>query len=212
MDPTERPESALLADIDPTAVSILVDEDIHRPLGTGFYFLQPHFFVTAKHVVMEKDTGSVLGNMVLMQNGPNYPKASVEYLHPTLDVAVLRIDHPGCAVPLFPSDQRIIGKHGLRYWGYAPSKSDKINHRYLVAVVDIPEYECEEPRERHDGVEWVLRFSSDLSEPGHSGGPVLAAGGGVVALITQGHDGWCRATEIRCLMPFVTMEFKAYAS
>lgn len=212
MTPTQKAESGLPADIDPAAVSILVDEDIHRPLGTGFYFMQARYFVTAKHVVVDYDTGCVRDNLVLIQNGPNYPKATVAFLHPTLDVAVLHIDNPGCSVPLFPSDQRIIGKHGLRYWGYAPSLSDTKSHNYIVAVSDIPKYECDEPRERHDGTEWVIRFGSNFSEPGHSGGPVLAAGGGVVAIITQGHDVWCRATEIRCLLPYLTFQFEENAS
>lgn len=201
------PLATLPAEIDNAAVSIVVDEDIHRPLGTGFYFLQPEFFVTAKHVVVDRKTGERRRNLVLMQNAPNYPRATVEYLHPSLDLAVLKIDGPGCTVPLYPSDQRIIGRYGLRYWGYAPSKSDKLQHKYVVAVVDIPAYECEPPRERHDGTEWVMRFDSDLSETGHSGGPVLAAGGGVVAVITEGYQGWVRATEIRSLLPYVTMQF-----
>src|SRR5882672_3228893 len=108
--------SSLPVDVDPTAISILVDEDIHHPLGTGFYFLQPEFFVTAKHVVIDESTQTPRRNLVLMQNGPSYPKATVHFVHPTLDVAVLTIDSPGCSVPLFPSDQRVIGKHGLRYW------------------------------------------------------------------------------------------------
>lgn len=196
------------ADIDESAVSIVVDHDPpHRPLGTGFYFLQRHFFVTAKHVVVDRYTGSPRSNLVLMQNGPDYPCVTIEFLHPTLDLAVLRVDRPGCTTPLYPSDQRVIGHHGLRYWGYAPKRSDRVNHLYAVAVVDMPTYECEEPRERADGTERVVRFATGLWEEGHSGGPVLGAGGGVVAIITQGYDGWFEATEIHGLMPYVTMVF-----
>lgn len=209
---TLQTPNVLPKDIDNSAVSIVVDEDVHKPLGTGFYFLQPEFFVTAKHVVVTRETGLARGNLVLMQNGPNYPKAEVLFLHPSLDLAVLKIDRPGCAVPLYPSDQRIVGRYGLCYWGYAPTYSDHVNHKYLVAVVEIPEYECEAPRERDDGPERVLRFNSDLSEGGHSGGPLLATGGGVVAVITEGHDGWVRATEIRALLPYVTFRFAGPAN
>jgi hypothetical protein len=196
------------ADIDPSAVSIIVDHDPpHRPLGTGFYFLQPHFFVTAKHVVVDESTGVARPNLVLMQSGPDYPKLTVKFLHPTLDVAVLLVDHPACTTPLYPSDQRIAGHQGLRYWGYAPNLSNKQNHRYIVAVVEIPTYESELPRERDDGIEWVIRFKSHAWEQGNSGGPVLGLGGGVVAIITQGYDDWISATEIRALLPFMTMEF-----
>lgn len=194
-------------DVDPSAISIVVDEDLHKPLGTGFYFLQPHFFVTAKHVVEYRETGDLRTNLVLMQDGPNYPRCKVFFRHPSLDLAVLTVDRPRCGVPLYPSDQRLSGRHGLQYWGYAPALSDKRAHRYVVAVVDIPSYECDPPRERADGLEWILRFDSDLSEGGHSGGPVLGAGGGVVAVITEGHAGWVRATEIRSLLPYATLKF-----
>jgi hypothetical protein len=207
MDSLDAVSSLLPKDIDETAVSIVVDEDTHKALGTGFYFLQPEFFVTAKHVVEDRDTGGVRRNLVLMQNGPNFPRAEVHFRHPSLDLAVLKIERPGCTVPLYPSDQRIIGQHGLRYWGYAPSLSDHVAQKYLVAVVEIPEYECEAPRERDGCIEWVLRFNTDPSEGGHSGGPVLATGGGVVAIITEGHNGWVRATEIRALLPYVTFQF-----
>jgi hypothetical protein len=76
-------------DIDPTAVSIVVDQDLQRPLGTGFYFLLPTLFVTAKHVVIDRDTGDDRPNMVLMQSGPEYPRATVLFKHPSLDLAVL---------------------------------------------------------------------------------------------------------------------------
>jgi hypothetical protein len=198
--------SPLFADIDPSAVSIIVDQDARKPLGTGFYFLQQRFFVTAKHVVVDDHTGETRPNLVLMQNAPNYPRAKPIFLHPSLDLAVLEVNNPQCTVPLYPSDQRIVGHHGLRYWGYAPTKSDKKNHNYVVAVVDIPTYECEPPRERDDGIEWILRFDSDLSEGGHSGGPVLGAGGGVVAVMIEGHTGWLRATEIRALLSYATLE------
>ncbi|MEQ1598043.1 MAG: serine protease [Methylotenera sp.] len=199
----------LSADIDPSAVSIIVDQSTHRPLGTGFYFLQPKFFVTAKHVVVDDQTGEIRSNLVLMQNQPNYPQVKPIFLHPSLDLAVLEVDTPQCTVPLYPSDQRISGHHGLQYWGYAPSLSDKNTHNYAVAVVDIPTYECEQPRERSDGTEWTLKFDSNLSEGGHSGGPVLATGGGVVAVMIEGHAGWLRATEIRALLQYATLDLPA---
>lgn len=205
-NPTELP-----ADIDPTAVSIIADEDIHRPLGTGFYFLQPRFFVTAKHVVVEETTGCPRRNLVLMQNGPNYPRATIAFLHPSLDVAVLRIDRPGCTVPLFPSDQRIVGKHGLRYWGYAPS-------RVTRSITDTSSQPWTSPHTNRKHLESATMVSNGCCDstaifqsPDIQAGPVLAAGGGVIAIITQGHTGWCRATEIRGLMPYVTMEFSGNA-
>ena len=74
-------------------------------------------------------------------------------------------------------------------------------------VVEIANYGCEPARERDDGLEWVLRFKSEFVEGGHSGGPVLAIGGGVVAVITEGHPGWLRATEVRALLPCLKIAF-----
>lgn len=199
--------AGLPANIDPAAVSIVVDEDIHRPLGTGFYFLRRNYFVTAKHVIMDRDTGGVRTNLVLMQNGPNYPQAKVAFIHPEVDLAVLSISQPGCDTPLFPSSEKLIGQHGLRYWGYMPSQSDTINHRYVVAVVDIPAYQLEDIRHRREGNEQLLRFQTPFAETGHSGGPVLGIGGGVMAVIVEGHEGWARATDIQALLPHVVMQF-----
>jgi Trypsin-like peptidase domain len=195
------------AQIDPTAVSIVVDRNIERPLGTGFYFLRPSYFVTAKHVVVDSKTGAARDNLVLMQRGPDYPRVSIAYLHPSIDLAVLHVDRPVCSIPLYPSHERLTGHRGLRYWGYAPSKKDPSTNIFPVLVVDLPAYTLEEPRERDDGLEYLLRFDSPVSEPGHSGGPVLGLGGGVVAVITEGNEGWVRATGIETLMALVEMRF-----
>ena len=196
---------SLFAQIDPAAVSIVVDRNIERPLGTGFHFLRPHYFVTAKHLVVDSKTGTSRDNLVLMQRAPDYPRVSVEYLHPTIDLAVLRVDRPACSIPLYPSHESLTGHRGLRYWGYAPTKRDPNTHVYPVVVVDLPAYEMETPRERDDGLEHLLRFETPMSEPGHSGGPVLGLGGGVVAVITEGNPGWVRATGIGTLMSLVEM-------
>lgn len=195
------------AQIDPAAVSIVVDRNIERPLGTGFYFLRPGYFVTAKHVVVDAQTGIARDNLVLMQRGPDYPRVSVAYVHPSIDLAVLRVERPACTIPLYPSHERLSGHRGLRYWGYAPTKREPTTNVYPVLVVDLPSYTLEEPRERDDGLEQLLRFDSPVSEPGHSGGPVLGLGGGVVAVITEGHEGWARATGIETLMTLVEMHF-----
>jgi hypothetical protein len=142
-----------------------------------------------------------------MQNGPAYPRPKIHLLHPTLDLAVLEIDRPACDVPLFPSHERFTGQHGLRYWGYSPGRSNPAALTYVVVVIDIPSYTLEEPKERDDGVEHVLRFDSPSSEFGHSGGPVLGIGGGVIAVIVEGHDGWVRATSVQALLPFI--QFRA---
>lgn len=126
------------AQIDPTAVSIVVDQNIERPLGTGFYFLRPRYFVTAKHLVVDSKTGAARDNLVLMQRGPDYPRVSVACVHPSIDLAVLHVDQPVCSIPLYPSHERLTGRRGLRYWGYAPSKKDPNTNIFPVLVVDLP--------------------------------------------------------------------------
>jgi len=197
------------ADIDRTAASIVVDQASGHPLGTGFYFLRPKYFVTAKHVVMDRTTGCVRDQLVLMQRGPDYPRVVECFVHPTLDLAVLEIDRPVCEIPLYPSHQRLAGHRGLRYWGYAPTRSNTETQEYQVLVVDVPSYSLEPLRERDDGCEQVLRFDTDFAETGHSGGPVLAVGGGVCAVIIEGHSGWARATEIQPLMSFVELRLES---
>jgi hypothetical protein len=191
-------------------VSILVDDDIHKPLGTGFYFLQRHFFVTAKRVVEYRDTGAARGNLVLVQNSPNYPKAEVVFRHPTLDLAVLRIDRPGCKSPLYQSDQHLAAKGDLRYWGYAPSLSHPDRNFYGVLVGGPTEYIDEPARLRDDGMEQLLRFEGTHYESGHSGGPVIGTWGGVVGVIIEGDNdkgSWFRATEISALLPYISFPF-----
>jgi hypothetical protein len=202
------------SDMDPAAVSILVDEDIHRPLGTGFYFLQPQFFVTARHVVEHRETGTPRDNLVLVQNGPDYPRAEVVFRHPTVDLAVLKIDRPGCKTPLYPSDQHLAEKGGLRYWGYSPTLSHPDRGVYGVLVGGPAEYEDEAPRQRTDGTERLLRFKDLHFEPGHSGGPVIGTWGGVVAVIIEGdrdEGRWFRATEISALLPYVSFAFPPHS-
>jgi hypothetical protein len=195
------------AKIDEAAVSVVVDQETRKPLGSGFYFLRPNFFVTAKHVVVDRVTGAVRRDLVLMQSAPDYPALQAAFLHPSLDIAVMRVDRPRCEIPLFPSDQRLSGGQGLRFWGYSPSRSDKAAGRYAVLVVDVPSYSVESPRERSDSVEHTIHLPTDLAEGGFSGGPVLGLGGGVVALITEGTPGGVRATEIRALLPYLTFQF-----
>jgi hypothetical protein len=201
------------ADMDSAAVSIIVDVDTHphRPLGTGFYFLQRHYFVTAKHVVERRETGAPRSNLVLMQNGPDYPKAEVVFRHPSIDLAVLRIDKPGCKTPLYPSDQHLAATGGLRYWGYAPSLSHPDRGFYAVLVGGPAEYVDEPPRERVDGMERLLRFEGLPYESGCSGGPVIGTWGVVVGVIIEGdkEKGWFRATEISALLPYLTFAFPA---
>lgn len=198
-------------DMDPAAVSVLVDEDTHKPIGTGFYFLQRDFFVTAKHVVVDPETGASRRNLVIIQGAPDYPKAEVVFRHPSVDLAVLKIDRPGCKTPLYPSDQHLAETSGLRYWGYSPSLSHPDVGMYGVLIGGPAEYVHEEPRQRAHGTEWLLRFKDMHYEPGHSGGPVIGTWGGVVAVIIEGgrdDERWFRATEINALLPYVTFAFQ----
>lgn len=77
----------------------------------------------------------------------------------------------------------------------------------MVNEVEVANYKCER-RERDEGVEYVLSFKSEYGEGGHSGGPVLGTGGGVVAVITEGHPGWLRATEIGAVLTSLSIVFQ----
>lgn len=192
---------------DGAAIAVVVDHDRRIALGTGFYFLQSKFFITAKSVVVNCDTGEAQRNLLLIQQGSAQSRATVAFLHPSLDLAVLEIDRPGCSVPLYPSDQCIRRRNVLEYFGYVPNAADRQNCNPMIGRVRFADYHAKQVDGGSGSVEWILRSSVDLSGRGHCGGPMLSVTGGVVAVMTEGHDGWARATAVKALFPFVTMRF-----
>src|ERR1700674_1724733 len=107
--------------IDKSSVAIIVDQDDIRPIGTAFIFIQPHWAVTAKHVVLRE--GVPRENLqLLLTSNLKFP-AKLLYAHPSIDLAVLSVPDCPCKFPLFPAHHGFSGSDGLATAGYAPSKT-----------------------------------------------------------------------------------------
>ncbi len=194
---------SLTIHIDRHSLCIIFDKNENKALGTGFVFIKPNWIVTAKHVV-EKDDGEIRDNLRLLHLFEKPVSSSVLFVHPIYDLAVLTTGNLLCKRPLFPSYEEFTGKNGLICCGYAPSKS--INNELAFFVNSVPNYQFE-TRSRDVGDEKLLFFDAPFAEGGHSGGPLLGEGAGVVAVVIEGfksNDQYIvKATSILPLLEFL---------
>ena len=194
--------------ISANSVFVVHDDDENKPLATGFCFIKPEWVVTARHVVQEM--GLPRPNLSLTSYEGEPVRASVLFLHPSHDLAVLRIEGESpCHAPLFPGFEEYTGRNGLVCCGYAPSLSNTGERRYSMFFNQVSSYQREE-RTREHGNESLIVFDAPWMEGGHSGGPVFGEGGGVVAVLIEliRHDGGttrARATSILHLLRFLTL-------
>jgi S1-C subfamily serine protease len=165
------------------SIQIVWDLNEKRPLATSFSFLRPNWVVTAKHVVMHQDLPR---RSLGVQFGRGLSsRAKVYAVHPRLDVAVLQLlDESPCNNPLFPSYARFTGQKGLVSIGYVPSLNNNAKDERVIFANIVEEWEVER-RSRDDSVEEIIVFDSPHVEPGHSGGPMIGEGGGVVGVVIQ---------------------------
>ncbi len=193
--------------LDAKALFIVHDDSENRPLATGFCFIKPEWVVTAKHVVLE--TSLPRQNLSLTSFRGEQARASILFLHPSHDLAVLRIEGQSpCDVPLFPGFEEHTGRRGLVCCGYAPSLSFREGRKHAIFFNQVTSYEREE-RTRNTGDESLIVFDAPWMEGGHSGGPVFGEGGGVVAVLIeliQSGSGIARAraSSILHLLRFLT--------
>ena len=167
-----------------------------RGKGTGFALLKPNWIVTAKHVV----SGQPLAQPIelLFGEGLVLP-ASVLFVHPRLDVAVLEaVGDTRCRAPFMPSPRGPISSE-LLYVGYQPAMSDPNAGRSIAFVRAVHSYE--RTTRQRDGYEEILFiFPAPGGEPGRSGSPLLASRGSVIGVvfdsITLGGRHMMRATSI----------------
>lgn len=172
---------AITFTIDQLALSLVIDSNERRVLGTAFSFIQPNWVLTAKHVVLV-DGLPRRQLLVLSLNQPSIP-ARVLFAHPQVDLAVLVLECGLCQRPLFPAHHSLAGSSGLVCAGYAPSKS-ALGGPAVLYINEIPSFAVE-VRDRHNLNEEVIVFDAPFSEGGHSGGPIFGSGGGVVGAIIQ---------------------------
>ncbi|MBA4186036.1 MAG: trypsin-like peptidase domain-containing protein [Acidobacteria bacterium] len=184
------------------SLCIIVDKDADKALGTGFVFIRPNWIVTAKHVVVEDD--GIRNNLQLLHLNKKPVSTSVLFVHPIYDLAVLATDSLLCQKPLFPSYEEFTGIKGLICCGYSPSKSTENELSFFVN--SVPNYQLE-TRSRDYGDEKLLFFDAPFAEGGHSGGPLLGEGAGVVAVVIEGFNSndqyIVKATSILPLLEFL---------
>jgi hypothetical protein len=172
---------AITFSIDQAALSLVLDNEGNRVLGTAFSFIRPNWVVTAKHVAFVDG----LPRRQLLISAFKRPsiRASVLFAHPQVDLAVLSVESDLCPRPLFPAHHSLSGGSGLICAGYAPSKSAPGDPAVLY-FNEISSFTTE-IRDRGVLSEEMIVFDAPFSEGGHSGGPIFGVGGGVVGAIIQ---------------------------
>jgi len=203
------PATVLTFTLDKNFAALVFDRDEGRYIGTAFVFLQPHWAVTAKHVVFRD--GLPRRNLGLSFAEKVDCRAELMFAHPTVDLAVLKFSESPCKVPLYPAHHAFAGSNGLISVGYKPSRNTQ-EKGPAVEVNSVPIFAVEK-RELPDGeVEELVVFDGDFVEGGHSGGPVLGTGGGVVGVVIERSENEgekrVRATSIEPLLRDLTFAAK----
>jgi hypothetical protein len=171
----------IMFSIDQAALSLVLDKEEKRVLGTAFSFIRPNWVVTAKHVALVD--GIPRDQLLISPFKQSSVRARVPFSHPQVDLAVLLLESDVCPRPLFPAHHSLSGSSGLICAGYAPSKS-AAGDPAVPYVNEISNFTIE-VRDRGNLCEDTIVFDAPFSEGGHSGGPILGDGGGVVGAIIQ---------------------------
>jgi S1-C subfamily serine protease len=158
--------------------------------------LRSHWVITNRHVVENDVTGELREPISVSFADRPRMSATLAHVHPTIDVAVIRIQFRCRCCPLLAASDEETPLSASLWFGFCPSRSDLSAGRRtgVVRAVRNPTFE---DRERDDGVDRVLRFEAPGWEPGNSGGAVFDGVGRVVAVVFAGvPDGVVQATGI----------------
>ena len=174
--------------------------------GEGFAFLEPHWIVTARHVVRDQGVGDPVA---LMFGGGMRSSASIATLHPHVDLAVLHVtgDARG-VVPLRPPAEHLdVAEPAFCLASDARGSPDEVA-RNPALLLEVRGFE--RTRRHRDGREEDLFiFPAPSAGSPRSGGPLLAADGTVVGVIVDSIDlagcKYIRATAIEVLLPSFEM-------
>jgi S1-C subfamily serine protease len=166
--------------IDRDSIALIVDlEKKTKPqLGTAFVFIQSHWAVTAKHVVIRD--GIARPHLALMFPSGAKSEATVLYKHPVIDLAVLLVHHPPPTIPLFPGHHTFASSDGLIVAGYTPSKNTETGPTIEFNRIDsfLPL-----TRGRLEGNEDIIEYDAPFAEGGNSGGPIFGTNAAVVGAV-----------------------------
>lgn len=162
-----------------------------RGNAVGFAFLEPGWIVTARHVVAGQPRDQPL-ELAFRQG---LLPARVLFEHPRVDLAVLEAPGAPPCSPLRPGDDAPEAG-GLLCLGLDSGPS--------TPRVDAIDWHQRTVRHRDGHEEVLFHFPAPRGETARSGSPVLAPGGGVIAVvadgITLGGRRMIRATSIMALL------------
>lgn len=109
--------------------------------------------------------------------------ACVLYADPNIDLAALQLNGSPCKHPLFPAHKAFAGETGLVTAGYRPTKTMESGGP-AIEINHVLSF-WSELRGLPVGTEEVICFDAQFSEGGHTGGPVLGTGGGVIGAVIE---------------------------
>jgi S1-C subfamily serine protease len=181
----------LSLDVDESALCVVRST---RGTATGFAFLRPEWYVTAKHALAESEQVGLE-----LAGGRTLP-ARVALRHARFDLAVAELAAPGpCRVPFRPAADA--PESGTLLCVCAREVAPGASLASSVSRVDS----FERTRRRRDGGEETLyMFPAPAGEAVRSGSPLVSLDGLVVAVVTDGIrlDGvdFLRATAIAPLL------------
>jgi len=162
------------------SLGIIYDASTNQPIGSGFVFKDPNIVVTARHVLVDVETGRrrKLTFMPIkgMVAGPTIPSLPLRPIKDDerADIAVLRIDGPSpCKEALQPSIVEFKIGDNVLYGGFEP-RAGRFNDT-ASPITDIYS---------QNGI----RFFQIVGEADHgwSGGPVFGSGAQVIGIILRG--------------------------
>ena len=180
------------AAIDDRAICLFVEKlqnGTNHALGGGCFFMKPNIVLTARHVlegVVERQ------RPVFLVNGREHGRLTGArplhfYPHENIDLALVEVSNESerPVRPLFPAHHSLSASDGFLAIGYDRDLSCNGTNSWVLKIERVASFQ-EEVRTRTDSpVEYILNFSAPWMKPGYSGGPVIAAGGGVAAVLIQ---------------------------
>lgn len=179
------------AEIDRRALCIFVQkmaDGSNRAFGSGCFFIRRDIILTAKHVV--QDCGHEQSPICVVcgsEEGRLKGARPIEYWsHAEIDIGLVRVeandDLP--TQPLFPAHLDQNRHAGAISLGLKISKSSNLDNSWVAEANHVKLFTVEK-RERTGSIEVVMEYEAPFIERGNSGGPLLAMGGGVIAVTTQ---------------------------
>ena len=185
-------KSDFTATIDDRSICLFVEkrpDGTNHALGGGCFFVKPNLVLTAKHVlegVVEDKrpvflvNGSAGGRLTGARPLRFFP-------HATVDLALVEVSNESerPVRPLYPAHHSLNATGGFAAIGYDRDLSCNATNSWVLKVERVASFREEVRTRTNAPVEYILNFTAPWMKPGYSGGPVIASGGGVAAVLIQ---------------------------